>query len=208
MRRFLAFSVLLGIIAMAALAVRTTAQNGPPDGPPGGPGGPPRHAGRAGLRGRGGPDGEFHLVPPFAAAQMNLTKAQQKKLAKLEKDTKTKLYKILTPEQQKILEAALAPQARRGGRGGPGGLEARVVPAASPAPAARVVPAAMSAVRLVTVRAPATISRPRCGDPIHNRNLNRTRRVGCAKRDVSKTTDLSGFRSTGTPPPSEWRCSE
>jgi hypothetical protein len=35
-----------------------------------------------------------------------------------------------------------------------------------------------------------------------------TLRMGCAKLAVSKTTELSGFRSIGTPPPTEWRCSE
>ena len=65
---------------------------------------------------------------------MNLTKLQQKKLAKLEKDTKAKLYKILTPEQQQTLEEARPPRPGQGGpdddrrglgggqrRGGPGG---------------------------------------------------------------------------------------
>ena len=37
---------------------------------------------------------------------MKLTEDQQKQVADLEKETKAKLYKILTPEQQKTLETA------------------------------------------------------------------------------------------------------
>ena len=116
MRRFLALIVFLGIIAMAAVAVQTTAQ----DGPPGGPGGPPP---RNGPGGRGGPRAGFHLIPPFVAERMNLTDAQKKQVAELEKETKAKLYKILTPQQQKTLEAARPPRPRQGGgdRRGPGG---------------------------------------------------------------------------------------
>ncbi len=60
---------------------------------------------------------------------MNLTKAQQNRLAKLEKETKAKLYKILTPEQQKTLEEARPPRQGQGGPGagrrGPGGGQGR-----------------------------------------------------------------------------------
>ena len=123
---FLAFIAVLGIFAIAAVAVRTTAQNGPPDGPgDGGPGGPPRH----GHGRRGGPDGlgGFHLLPPFVVEKLDLTKEQQKKLAKLEKETKARLYKILTPDQRKTLEEARPPRSEQGGpaggRRGPGAGE-------------------------------------------------------------------------------------
>ena len=84
MRRFLAFIAVLGIFAIAAVAVRTTAQNGPPTARATVvPVEPPRH----GHGRRGGPDGlgGFHLLPPFVVEKLDLTKEQQKKLAKLEK---------------------------------------------------------------------------------------------------------------------------
>jgi hypothetical protein len=96
MRRFPAVVVIFGIIVIVAVGMRTSAQNGPP----------------------GGPDGGFHIIPPLLAEKMKLTKAQQKKLAKLERDTKAKLYRILTPEQQQALEEVGPP---RPGQGGPGG---------------------------------------------------------------------------------------
>ena len=57
----------------------------------------------------------------IAVEQMNLTEEQQKQIAELEKEIKAKLYKILTAEQQKILEEARPPQGGPGGPGGPGG---------------------------------------------------------------------------------------
>jgi hypothetical protein len=86
---------------------------GPPAGGPGGPGGPD-----AGPRGPGGPGGGYHLIPRFAVEQMNLTAKQLEQIAELEKETKAKLDKILTPEQQKILEESRPP--RPEGQGGPG----------------------------------------------------------------------------------------
>ncbi len=130
MRRLSAFLAILGILAIAALALRATAQEGPPGGPPGpggqdggGPGGPPPpdH--------RGGPGGGFHLLPRFVAEKLNLTDEQQRKIAKLERETKAKLDKILTPEQRKTLDEARPPRPGEDGpnggrgrpRGGPGG---------------------------------------------------------------------------------------
>jgi len=85
---------------------------------------PPRKAPQAGggpagggPGGPGGPGGGFHLIPRFAVEKMNLTADQQKQIAELEKETKAKLGKILTPEQQKIIEEAHPP---RPGQGGPG----------------------------------------------------------------------------------------
>ncbi len=116
MRRFPAFLAIFGIMVIAALAVPAPAQDGPGGG---GPGGPPR---RDGPGGRGGPAGGFHLIPPFAIERMKLTDDQKKQLAELEKETKAKLYKILTPEQRKTLETARPPRPRQGGgRRGPGG---------------------------------------------------------------------------------------
>ena len=67
-----------------------------------------------------GPGGGFHLIPVFAAEKMNLTDDQRKQLDELAKETKAKLDKILTPEQQKILEEARPPRPGQGA-GGPGG---------------------------------------------------------------------------------------
>ena len=114
MRRLPTFILAFSILAAGALAVR--AQDGPPDGPGGeGAGGPPR---RGGPGGPGGPGG-FHLIPRFAMEKLNLTEDQQKQVADLEKETKTKLYKILTPKQQKTLEASRPPRPGEG-QGGPG----------------------------------------------------------------------------------------
>jgi hypothetical protein len=83
---------------------------------PGGPGGGPE--------GPGGPEGGFHLIPRFAVEKMDLTADQLQQIAELEKETKAKLDKILTPEQQKTLEEARPPlpggQGGRPGGGGPG----------------------------------------------------------------------------------------
>ena len=54
--------------------------------------------------------------------KLNLTEDQQKEVADLEKETKAKLAKILTPEQMKTLETA-RPPGRGQGQGGPGGAQ-------------------------------------------------------------------------------------
>jgi hypothetical protein len=88
------------------------------DVPPPAEDGPPRREGPGGL---GGPGGGFHLIPPFAVEKLNLTEDQQEPIAELEKQTKARLYKILTPQQQKILEKARPPRPGARGRRGPGG---------------------------------------------------------------------------------------
>jgi hypothetical protein len=50
--------------------------------------------------------------------KLDLSEEQQQQLKSLEKETKAKLEKILTPEQVKILATARPP---RPGQGGPGG---------------------------------------------------------------------------------------
>lgn len=114
--------VILLALALGTSTCLLTAQDGnqAPDGqrpPPreggaGGPGGP----------GQGGPGGQggFHLLPPRAMEQLNLTAEQQKKLTALEAELKAKLEKILTPEQMQQLKQMRPPQ-RQGGPGGPGG---------------------------------------------------------------------------------------
>jgi hypothetical protein len=109
---------------LTPIRIRQPAGNGAgltPDGPIGPPGL------RGGFRGGrpsdlGGPVGGFHLIPPFAAELMSFTPEQQKRIAELEKETKAKLYKILTPEQQKTLEQARPPGLEGpNGRSGPFG---------------------------------------------------------------------------------------
>ncbi len=93
---------------------RPPGHEGGPGGPGGGPGGE-----RGGPGGPGG-QGGFHLLPPRAMEQLNLTADQLKQVAALEAETKAKLEKILTPEQLKQLQQMRPPQ-RMGGPGGPGG---------------------------------------------------------------------------------------
>ena len=61
-----------------------------------------------------GPGGQFHLLPRFMAEAMHFSPEQQKRLAELEKETKARLDKILTPEQKKILDETRPPDAEMG----------------------------------------------------------------------------------------------
>ena len=118
-------------LALSASTCLLTAQDGnqrpddqrppPREGASGGPGGAGNERG-----GPGGPGGRsgFHLLPPRAQEQLNLTTDQQKQLADLEAELKAKLEKILTPEQQQQLKQMRPPQRQGGqGGGGPGGGE-------------------------------------------------------------------------------------
>jgi hypothetical protein len=78
----------------------------------------PSEGGMRGGPGRG--PGGFHLLPPRAQEQLNLTADQQKQVAALEAEVKAKLEKILTPEQLTQLKQ-MRPPGRPGGPGGPGG---------------------------------------------------------------------------------------
>ena len=95
----------------------------PPPQTGGGPGGPGEFGGPPGGPGgeMGGPQAGFHLLPPRAMEQLNLTAEQQKKLTALEAEVKAKLEKILTAEQMQQLRQFRPPQ-RMGGPGGQGGL--------------------------------------------------------------------------------------
>jgi Spy/CpxP family protein refolding chaperone len=64
--------------------------------------------------GQGGPGGGFHLLPRFVVEKLNLTDSQQQQIADLEKDTKAKLDKILTPEQKKTLDEMRPPHPGQG----------------------------------------------------------------------------------------------
>jgi Spy/CpxP family protein refolding chaperone len=70
-----------------------------------------------GREGGSGAPGGFHLLPPRAQEQLNLTTDQQKQVAALEAETKAKLEKILTPAQLQQLKQ-MRPPRRQGGPGG------------------------------------------------------------------------------------------
>jgi hypothetical protein len=103
-----------GTFALAALALwAVTAASQPPEGkdrkddrPPGGPpGGPPRfELGR--------------VLPPFAREAIELTPDQEREIARLEKEVKERLSRILTAEQRRKLQNLRPPGP--GGRRGPG----------------------------------------------------------------------------------------
>jgi len=103
--------IIILALALGASTCLLTAQDGnpPPEGqrPPGRQGGPGRPGG-------------FHLLPPRAHEQLNLTADQEKQVADLEAEVKGKLEKILTPEQMQQLKQMRPPQ-RQGGPGGPRG---------------------------------------------------------------------------------------
>ena len=80
--------------------------------PPGGPGGPP------GGRGPGGPPAPGQVMPEFVQRQLNLTEAQKKQIAALQKEVDAKLEKILTADQKKQLKEFR--NRPRGGFGGQG----------------------------------------------------------------------------------------
>jgi outer membrane protein assembly factor BamB len=89
-------------------------------GGPGGFGG--RGAGgRGGRRGVGGPPQPGQVLPPFLQQRLNLTDAQKKQLAELQKEVDGKLDQILTDAQRKQLKA-MREGFGRGGFGGGGGF--------------------------------------------------------------------------------------
>ena len=95
MTRFWACGLALGLVILWAVAVASQ----PPAGKDRGEGPP-----------RGGPDRpppRFELgrvLPPFARDQLELTKDQEEEVAKIEKDVKERLSKILTAEQKKKVD--------------------------------------------------------------------------------------------------------
>src|SRR5262249_10750025 len=95
------------------LLIASVAFAQPPGGP--GPGGQPPF----------GPGGFVvapqpgQILPPFLQERLNLTPAQKKQLEELQKETDAKLAKLLTPEQQKMLQEMRNPFP---GPGAPGGF--------------------------------------------------------------------------------------
>ena len=111
-------SAIILALALGVSAWSLTAQD--QGGPPPSGERPPPGAGSQGGPGRG--PGGFHLLPPRAQEQLNLTADQQKQIAALEVEVKAKLEKILTPDQLKQLKQMRPPQRPGGpGGGGPGG---------------------------------------------------------------------------------------
>jgi Spy/CpxP family protein refolding chaperone len=111
-------SVLITALALGVSAWSLTAQDQaapPPSAEP-----PPPEAGAPGSPAHH--PGGFHLLPPRAQEQLNLTADQQKQVAALEAEVKAKLEQILTPEQLQQLKQ-MRPPGRPGGPGGggPGG---------------------------------------------------------------------------------------
>ncbi|HEY5042047.1 MAG TPA: hypothetical protein VIK53_08590 [Verrucomicrobiae bacterium] len=96
-------------LAFGASTCLVSAQDGPPPSDNQQP--PPREGGP-------GAPGGFHLLPPRAQEQLQLTDDQLKQIAALETETKAKLGKILTPEQMDQLNN-MRPPMRQGGPGGP-----------------------------------------------------------------------------------------
>ena len=108
--------VILLALALGVSTCLITAQN---NNPPNAGGPPPPRQGGPGARQPGG----FHILPPRAAEQLNLTAEQQKQVAALETEVRGKLEKILTPEQMEQLRQMRppGPGGRGPGAGGPAG---------------------------------------------------------------------------------------
>jgi hypothetical protein len=104
----------LGSSGLFAMAQDNNQNDGPPPGAPA-----QRGPGAAGGAQRGQPG--FHLLPPIAMQQLDLSDDQKKQLAALETETKGKLEKILTPDQMTQLKNLRPPMQMR--QGGPGNMQ-------------------------------------------------------------------------------------
>ena len=96
--------VILLALALGASTCLLPAQDG--NHPSGGQRPPGRQGGPGGPGGQGG----LHLLPPRAQEHLSLTAEQQKQVEALEAEVKTKIEKILTPEQLKQLKQMRPPQ--------------------------------------------------------------------------------------------------
>ncbi len=85
--------------------------------------GKPNPNGQPPPPGQGG-GGGIHLLPRGAKEKLKLTDDQQKQISDLEADVKTKMEKILTPEQLEQLKQ-MRPQGPGGGQGGGRGGQGR-----------------------------------------------------------------------------------
>jgi len=129
---------------MAALTVFLMTSNptliraqdqGAPSSPPTDSTTPQGKGGKNGKGGKGGPGGGLHLLPPRMADQLNLSDDQKNQIATLETEMKTRLEKILLPDQMDKLK-----QGRLGHGGGKGGKHGEEADAAQQPP----VPASSS----------------------------------------------------------------
>ncbi len=115
-------AVALFVGSLLAVASLGSAQppEGPKEGPKGGFGKGGFGKGGKGGFGFGGFGGMTigQILPPFLQTQLKLTDAQKKELEALQKDVDTKLDKILTDDQRKLMKQ----MKERRGRGGPGGF--------------------------------------------------------------------------------------
>ena len=104
--------VIIGLaLAIGTWSARAQETNNPPPG--GGPGRSP---------------GGFHILPPRAQEQLDLTADQQKQLKDLEAEVKAKIETILTPVQMEQLKQMRPPRHQGASNGGPGGPQSRPVP--------------------------------------------------------------------------------
>jgi Spy/CpxP family protein refolding chaperone len=116
-------AVLLGIITMTMLGGTVWSQPKEKEGPPPGP--------EPGT-----------VLPPFVSDRLNLTMAQQQKIATLEKDVKARLKKILSEQQLMQFQAAMQkgpgdmPMGKGPGdmqpKGGPNGMPPKGGPGMGP----------------------------------------------------------------------------
>ena len=107
-------AVVIILLALAVGTLNTRAQETSNPPPSGGPG-----------RGPGG----FHILPPHASEQLNLTADQQKQLKDLEVEVKAKIESILTPAQLEQLKQMRPPRPQSASGGGPGGPQSGSAPA-------------------------------------------------------------------------------
>ncbi len=143
-------------LAVVALALGLSTQAQPPGRDDGGP--PPR--------GRMGPPGGFRLgsvLPPHLAEDLDLTQEQRKEIAKIEKEVRAKLEKLLTRKQKALIEAH-RPRGERGEGDRPGPPERRDRPGREEGPAAKA-PAPAGIQWFATLRT-AKAEAERTGRPI------------------------------------------
>lgn len=114
--------LMLSLVGVSVLSFGINVIGAPPqDGPP------PQEGGQQGQADHQPGDrppsdrpggGGFHLIPRFVQEKLELSQEQQDQIDQLEKETKAKLEKILTPEQMQILQTARPPRPNNGGQGG------------------------------------------------------------------------------------------
>ena len=103
---------------------------------------PQGKGGKSGKGSKGGPGGGLHLLPPRMADQLNLSDDQKNQIAALETEMKTRLEKILLPDQMEKLKQD-RPGHSGGKRGKHGeGADAAQLPPAPPStsPATQATP--------------------------------------------------------------------